>query len=67
MGSGNDQHRYQACRDRGCERYACRVWKEAFREGYDDGHDDGYRAGHEDGYREGYDDGIRACPRSHSG
>ena len=29
MGSGNSQHPYQACRDEDCERYACRVWKEA--------------------------------------
>ena len=55
MGSANGQHPYQACRDPDCERYACRVWKEAFEEGYDDG------------YRQGYDDGIRDCPRSHSG
>ena len=49
MGSGNSQHPYQACRDPECERYACRVWKEAFKEGYDDGFVDGYGAGFSDG------------------
>lgn len=62
MGSGNS-HPYQACRDPDCDRYACRVWKEAFAEGYRDGREDGYRAG----YEVGHADGIRDCPRSHGG
>jgi flagellar biosynthesis/type III secretory pathway protein FliH len=75
MGSGNGQHPYQACRDSSCEKYACRVWKEAWDEAYREGRDDGYKAGYDDGrkdgYREGYDkgfpDGMASCPRNHSG
>ena len=43
MGSGNGQHDYHACRDQECERYACRIWKEAWARGLRDG--------------QGYDDG----------
>jgi hypothetical protein len=32
------QHRYQACRDEDCQRFACRVWKEGYRAGYGAGH-----------------------------
>lgn len=63
MGSGNGPHPYQACRDRECERYACRAWKEAWREAYAEGLREGYRQG----YDAGYPDGIRDCPRSHTG
>jgi hypothetical protein len=51
MGSQNSQHPYQACRDQGCERYACRIYKEAYADGYEDG----------------FADGIASCPRPHGG
>jgi hypothetical protein len=54
-------HRYQACRDRHCERPYCRIWREARAEGYHDGQHDGYR----DGYAQGFPDGVAACPREH--
>jgi hypothetical protein len=31
------QHRYQACRDRDCERTACTAWREAYEEGFAEG------------------------------
>jgi flagellar biosynthesis/type III secretory pathway protein FliH len=71
MGSGNGQHDYHACRDQECERYACRVWKEAWREAYREGLEDGYRQGYDAGYREGYRigfaEGLKSCPGPHSG
>jgi hypothetical protein len=51
-------HRYQTCRDEGCERFACRVWKEEYREGYGAGHAAGYAQGHAAGYSEGHSDGY---------
>ena len=56
IGSGNSQHPYQACRDPECERYGCRVWKEAFKEGYDDGVQ-------RTATTPATPDGIRDCPR----
>ena len=65
------QHRYQACRDEGCQRFACRVWKEGYRAGYGAGHAagraeglaEGYVNGHSDGYTEGYADGATAAAK----
>ena len=31
------QHRYQTCRDEDCQRFACRVYSEGYRNGHDDG------------------------------
>jgi hypothetical protein len=31
------QHRYQTCHDEGCQRYACRVYREGYRHGRDEG------------------------------
>jgi hypothetical protein len=47
--SDGGQHRYQACRDTGCDRFACRV----YREGLDAGWDAGYSAGYASGYSAG--------------
>ena len=63
MGSGNGQHPYQACRDQECDKYACRVWKEAWAEAWAEAFGAGYAAGHEDGFAEG----LRSCPGPHSG
>jgi flagellar biosynthesis/type III secretory pathway protein FliH len=40
------QHRYQACRDRDCERIACAAWREGREEGYTDGHAEGFAEGY---------------------
>ena len=63
MGSGNGQHPYQACRDEQCERYACRIWKEAWREAYREGRDDGWRQC----WPVAHAQGIRDCPLPHQG
>lgn len=55
MGSGNGQHDYHCCRDPECEKYACRIWKEAWREAWQDGYDTGFV------------EGIAACPLPHQG
>jgi flagellar biosynthesis/type III secretory pathway protein FliH len=57
------EHRYQLCRDEGCERYLCRIYKEGRRDGYDDG----YRQGYTDGYAQGFPEGLASCPGPHGG
>lgn len=59
MGSGNGQHDHRTCRDPDCERYACRIWHEALKVGYDEGFEDGYGAG--------FDAGLASCPGPHGG
>ena len=39
------EHRYESCRDAGCERPYCVIWREARAEGYDEGYADGQSAG----------------------
>ena len=56
---GTQEHRYESCRDRNCERPYCRIWREAFAEGYD--------AGAAAGFAAGFEAGMLACPRSHEG
>jgi flagellar biosynthesis/type III secretory pathway protein FliH len=52
------QHDYRRCRDEDCQRYACRIWREAYQDGYEDGSAAGYAAGHAAGYAEGHTDGY---------
>jgi hypothetical protein len=52
------KHVYQACRDEGCERFACRVYKEGFGHGRAAGHAEGRAQGHAEGYSEGCGDGY---------
>ncbi|HEY1324743.1 MAG TPA: hypothetical protein VGF32_31080 [Streptosporangiaceae bacterium] len=52
------QHRYQACRDGDCQRFACRVYREGYEAGYAAGESAGYSAGHAEGYAEGHSDGY---------
>lgn len=69
--SSNDQHPpYERCRDHGCERPYCRIWREGKREGYEDaridfyqprydqGHSDGYAEARSDFYQPRYDEGF---------
>jgi len=65
--SARQQHRYQTCQDEGCERFACRVYKEGYRAGYDAGEAEGYAEGHAAGYTEGYAEGYAAGASSFSG
>ena len=51
------KHRYQACRDEGCELPYCRIYKEGLQDGYAAGAGGAYAAGHADGYAEGYAEG----------
>jgi hypothetical protein len=32
--SGLHEHRYQTCRDEDCQRFACRVYREGFDDGF---------------------------------
>jgi hypothetical protein len=36
-------HRYESCRDTDCQRPFCRIWREAWDEGYQQGLADGLR------------------------
>lgn len=60
LAAGTRAHRYQSCRDAGCERPYCQIWREAwdegYREGYADGHATGYAAGFDAGYAAGQAD-----------
>ena len=60
---GTQEHRYESCRDRNCERPYCRICREARAEGYREGYDDGAAAG----FAAGFEAGVNACPRSHEG
>jgi flagellar biosynthesis/type III secretory pathway protein FliH len=55
-----EQHRYQTCRDEGCQRYACRVYREGCADGYRRGYDLGHAKGHAEGYSAGHADGYAA-------
>ncbi len=59
------QHRYQACRDEHCQRFACRVYHEGQRAGYERGHAEGEAEGHAKGYASGFADGLASCPGPH--
>jgi hypothetical protein len=60
------QHRYQTCRDEDCQRFACRVYKEGYADGYDQGYAEGYLAGQAAGYTEGCAEGYTAGAASTS-
>jgi hypothetical protein len=49
----SQQHRYESCRDRDCERPYCRIWREARAEGYQDGYIEGEAAGFSAGFAAG--------------
>jgi hypothetical protein len=42
MLTGQRQHRYQTCREEDCQRFACRVYREGYADGFDDGRAAGY-------------------------
>ena len=54
------QHDYRRCQDEGCQRYACRVYREAYRRGRDEGEAIGEARGHARGYSEGWAAGYAA-------
>lgn len=61
MGSTTDtstEHRYPLCQDESCERFACRIFKEGQR--------DGYELGWHRGHAVGFAEGINSCPREHA-
>jgi hypothetical protein len=53
LNGARTQHRYQACRDEDCQRFACRVYKEGYWDGYARGFAEGEAAGHAAGYAAG--------------
>ena len=59
------EHRYQRCRDEDCERYVCRVYREAWRDGLDEGRRRGWDEGYTEGYGRGFSAGQSACPLAH--
>ena len=52
------QHRYQACRDENCQRFACRIYREGFQDGHAAGSASGFAQGQAAGYAEGHSDGY---------
>jgi hypothetical protein len=63
------QHDYRRCPDQSCQRFACRIYREGFGEGYQrgavagfaQGEAVGYERGHAEGYDEGYALGAASC------
>ena len=59
--------RLPACRDEGCQRFACRVYREGYEDGYCAGYAigcaEGYAAGEAAGYQAGYAAGVAAAGR----
>ena len=59
------QHRYQTCRDEDCQRYACRIYREGYDNGYGAGHaageTNGHAAGHAEGWNAVYAAGAASC------
>ena len=54
------QHRYQTCRDEDCQRYACRVYREGWADGYAAGAGEAEAAAAA-GYSDGYAAGAASC------
>jgi len=52
------EHRYDRCNDEFCERYICRVYREAWRDGLDEGR----RRGFDEGFSAGFSEGLASCP-----
>lgn len=61
------QHRYQACRDESCDRFACRVYREGVRDGLAAGEASGFARGEAVGYDRGHADGYASGAASASG
>jgi flagellar biosynthesis/type III secretory pathway protein FliH len=76
MTAQNQHSSFERCRDRACERYACRAWREGYEDAradfyqprYDEGYSDGQAAGYREGERAGYDrgfaDGVASARKS---
>jgi hypothetical protein len=52
------QRDYRRCQDEDCQRYACRIYREAYRRGRKEGEAIGEARGHARGYSEGWDAGY---------
>ena len=61
----SEEHRYQLCRDESCQRFACRVYREGYHNGREQGKAEGYAAGEAAGYAKsrtaGYSAGMAAA------
>jgi flagellar biosynthesis/type III secretory pathway protein FliH len=55
------KHLYQECQDELCQRFACRVYKEGFRNGRERGKAEGRAEGEAIGYSRGYSAGATSC------
>jgi hypothetical protein len=54
------QHDYRRCRDEDCQRYACRIYREAYAAGHAAGEAAGFARGEAAGYDRGHADGYAA-------
>jgi hypothetical protein len=64
---GTAQHMAEHCKDAGCLRLPCRMFKAGYRKGYEEGYEDGYAAGYGAGYSAGYGAGFSAGVASAAG
>jgi hypothetical protein len=61
MRLAQQQHRHESCRDRGCERPYCRIWREARAEGYREGYPEGFADGNASGFAAGQAAAAASC------
>jgi len=54
------EHLAEHCRDEGCPRLPCRMFKAGYRKGYDDDYSAGFAAGYSAGYSAGFSAGLAA-------
>lgn len=64
---GSNDHLAEQCKNEGCPRLPCRMFKAGYREGYRRGWDDGWAAGYGVGYSAGYGAGYAAGVATCSG
>ena len=55
------EHWYQSCQNELCQRFACRVYKEGWRNGREQGRAEGRAEGEAIGYSRGYSAGAASC------
>ncbi len=56
--AGTAQHLAEQCKDDGCMRLPCRMFRAGYRKGWDDGYQQGYFEGEAAGFAAGYSAGM---------
>lgn len=62
--SGTAQHLAEQCKDDGCPRLPCRMFRAGYRKGWDDGYNQGYFEGEAAGFAAGFSAGMASATSS---